>query len=567
MLVGRSLPALTKATSTTGPIPHCATNRDAHRGRFHSTGLQADRDSLSRAGPLSVSRSKAGPGARTALRDAREAFVASHWERAIALLSQIHLRDRAERIEAAFLLARAALRAGLPTRALVALDDIADLLNSTEQSTEAEMLRGTALVRLGSAAVGLPILQRAAAEANASLRAEAGYALALAHFGADELDDAEAILDKYGDPEAGIMYARALQLYGWIEVRRARYPIAARHFLDSLGALRASTQNDSVMAASLLCGLTSIARDTFDLKLFARVRVEVDALPWSPELEAQWLVTNQDRAFVELLDGRADEAWRLADETVSQSATGAQRVGALITASRVARAAGDAFTPDRLVLKAAAMALQIDWASTGADERAALLSAIADTAELDADLASGLLVLYEALPRARSRAESLDGIRCPGPLEDLARAAVARAHGDTRGAVTRLHSAVAAWRARGDRFDEARALLALIEVGSSLDMLQRADEVTRIVPRSWLRRRFAVLAERARGIELLSRAEHRVMLAICEGRSTGEIAARFGRSRNTIRNQTRRVYSVMAVGTRSALVSKCAALGIVVGTG
>ena len=53
------------------------------------------------------------------------------------------------------------------------------------------------------------------------------------------------------------------------------------------------------------------------------------------------------------------------------------------------------------------------------------------------------------------------------------------------------------------------------------------------------------------------------MLAICEGRSTAEIAERFGRSKNTIRNQTRRVYEVMDVRTRSALVSKCAAMGIV----
>ncbi len=42
------------------------------------------------------------------------------------------------------------------------------------------------------------------------------------------------------------------------------------------------------------------------------------------------------------------------------------------------------------------------------------------------------------------------------------------------------------------------------------------------------------------------------MYAICEGRSTAEIAERFGRSKNTIRNQTRRVYEVMDVRTRSA---------------
>ncbi|MDB5072279.1 MAG: Bacterial regulatory protein luxR family, partial [Candidatus Eremiobacteraeota bacterium] len=146
------------------------------------------------------------------------------------------------------------------------------------------------------------------------------------------------------------------------------------------------------------------------------------------------------------------------------------------------------------------------------------------------------------------------------------RAALARTRGETGEAVARLRHAVAVWRTAGDRYDEAVALLALIEVATDDDSLARADELTRVVPRSWLRRRYAALAERARGVEQLSPAEHRVMLAICEGRSTAEIAERFGRSKNTIRNQTRRVYEVMEVRTRSALVSKCAALGIVAGT-
>jgi len=148
-------------------------------------------------------------------------------------------------------------------------------------------------------------------------------------------------------------------------------------------------------------------------------------------------------------------------------------------------------------------------------------------------------------------------------LQDLARAALARARGDTAEALKRLHSAVAVWRRLGDRFDEVAALIALAEIAPDEESLQRVDELTRVVPRSWLRRRYTALAERARGVDQLSPAEHRVMLAICEGRSTTEIAQRFGRSKNTIRNQTRRVYEVMDVRTRSSLVSKCAAMGIV----
>jgi DNA-binding CsgD family transcriptional regulator len=530
---------------------------------------------LALSSSVSVEVSAPGPrpkarrsGARGALRDAREAWFAGDWERAIALLSGVELDDRAERVEAAFLVARAALRAAQPARALVALDDVAELPEGPDERVTGDMLRGTALVRLGRDAEGLPLLERAAADgavAHHAVRAEAGYDLALAYFGAGRLDDAETALDAHADPEADIIHARALELYGWIEVRRERYPIAARHFLEALDALRGSTHRDAVMQASLLHGMTSIALDTLDLKLFERVRRDVDVMTWSPGLQARWFAIRRSRAFVELLEGNAVEAWRLADETLFQSAPGAQRVGALVTEARVARAAGDAFTPERLVQKAAAIAGDVDWGATGADDRTALLTVIRDAAELDAPAAERLLELYRGLPPPRGPADVLAMEPRLDALEDLARAALARTHGETGEAVARLRHAVAVWRSAGDRYDEAVALLALIEVATDDDSLARADELTRVVPRSWLRRRYAALAERARGVEQLSPAEHRVMLAICEGRSTAEIADRFGRSKNTIRNQTRRVYEVMEVRTRSALVSKCAALGIVAG--
>jgi DNA-binding CsgD family transcriptional regulator len=520
---------------------------------------------LSVAGPRPKARR---PAARTALRDAREAWFAGDWERAIALLGGAELHDRGERAEAAFLFARAALRAGQPARALVALDDAAQLPEGPDEHVTAAMLRGTTLVRLGRAGEGLALLERAAAageEAQHAIRAEAGYELALAYFAANRLDDAETTLDAHADPGADIIHARALELYGWIEVRRERYPIAARHFLDALEALRNTTHRDALMVASLLHGMTSIALDTLDVKLFARVRADVDAMTWSPGLQARWFAIRHDRAFVELLDGNAAEAWRLADETLFASSAGAQRVAALLTVARIARAAGDAFTPERLVHKAAAVAADVDWGATGADDRAALLALIRDAAEIDTATAAGLWALYEAQPAPRAPHDVLDVQPRLDALEDVARAALARARGDTGEALRRLRAAVSVWRRLGDRYDEAVALLALAEIAPGGDALHRADELTRVVPRSWLRRRYAALAERARGVEQLSPAEHRVMLAICEGRSTAEIADRFGRSKNTIRNQTRRVYEVMDVRTRSALVSKCAAMGIVAG--
>src|SRR6202048_3604452 len=95
--------------------------------------MQYEQRDLSVASRVEAALSVVGPRpkvrrstARTALRDAREAWFAGDWERAIARLTGAELQDRGERVEAAFLLARAALRAGQPARALVALDESAD---------------------------------------------------------------------------------------------------------------------------------------------------------------------------------------------------------------------------------------------------------------------------------------------------------------------------------------------------------------------------------------------------------------------------------------------------------
>lgn len=500
------------------------------------------------------------------LRDAREAWQGGEWERSATLLEDFAPASREQRVDGGFLLARATLRAGQPARALAALDDIAPAVDKPDERVTAELLRGAALVALGRADDGLPLLLAAAAPdagVHASVRAQAGYELARAYWSAGRLDDAESALDAHVPPEADMVYARALELYGWIEVRRERYPIAARHFLDALDALGRSPHRDPAMHASLLYALVTIALDTLDLKLFARVRRDIDATSWAPGLQARWFALRRMRAAVELLDGNASEAWRVADEMLSQSAPGSQRVAAAITAAQVARAAGETFTPDHLVRKAVAIAADVDWSSLERSGRNVLLEAIRDGVKVERAAAVALLRRFEALPPAPPPSESFENERgAAAGLEHAARAAVARVEGRQAEMMTELRSALRVWQGVGNRYAEARTLLALLEVHIDDEILHRADLLTRVVPRSWLRRRYESLAERARGPEQLSPAERRVMYAICEGRSTADIAERFGRSKNTIRNQTRRVYEVMNVRTRSALVSKCAAMGL-----
>lgn len=220
----------------------------------------------------------------------------------------------------------------------------------------------------------------------------------------------------------------------------------------------------------------------------------------------------------------------------------------------VSRAAGECFTPHQLSMTAAQEARQVDW---NVSDVRILLAVVREVALVDAAVARELLALYEpSRPCTDSSEEELHALAC------LTHAAVVGREERLADQASALRKALELSRASGNQYAEAAALVALLAVDPDERLLDRADELTRLAPQSWLRKRYEALAEHVRGPAQLSPAERRVMDAICEGRSTAEIAEQFGRSKNTIRNQTRRVYEIIGVRTRSALVSKWAMLSL-----
>ncbi len=62
------------------------------------------------------------------------------------------------------------------------------------------------------------------------------------------------------------------------------------------------------------------------------------------------------------------------------------------------------------------------------------------------------------------------------------------------------------------------------------------------------------------GLANLSPAERRVLRELCAGKSNRDIARALGRSESTIRNQTQRIFDVLGVNSRAALVARCSDL-------
>ncbi len=482
-----------------------------------------------------------------------------------SLLQHQHEEERAERVPAAGRVARgpraatalrhvrAMLHGGQPERVFALLDAVEDQMRGDERG-EADVLRGAALLALGRLEDGIAILRPAIASANGALRDEAACVLAEAYVRAGLLDDAEVLLAAFldGERDDDQHVARALASFGRVERARGRRTVAARYFLDALARPERVSEPFPFARNVLLHDVVTLAVETLEPRLFRRVRDQVETAAVDGPGFAR---LQQARVYGELVCGETRRAWSTAFAALRAAPPGAAEVSALLGMTAVSGAAGEEFTLAQLVLAAAEVAQHVDWQNADTQGRLSLLRLVGTLAPIDARRAAGLLSAYDALTTSYCQTSDEVGAHL------FARATLAGARGVPAEQAMLLERAAGVAQDAGNAYAEAEALLALSALRGDERALRRADDLTRPVPRSWLRVRFEAVAAR-REPARLTPAERRVMLAICEGLSTADIAERFGRSKNTIRNQTRRVYEIMNVRTRSALVSKWAALGL-----
>jgi DNA-binding NarL/FixJ family response regulator len=147
----------------------------------------------------------------------------------------------------------------------------------------------------------------------------------------------------------------------------------------------------------------------------------------------------------------------------------------------------------------------------------------------------------------------------------LAEAAIADAAGDGVQAHHRYREAFQIYHRIGY---ERRALLAALRLGELTGQTYLLDYVERTLRKLSSR---SPLLERARRhnpvwsdpvVSNLSRTERAVLELLCDGKSTMEIAAARGRSKQTIRNTISRILTAFEVSDRSSLLRECLRRGI-----
>jgi DNA-binding CsgD family transcriptional regulator len=404
-------------------------------------------------------------------------------------------------------------------------------------------------------------LRDAAGAARGGARAEIAYHLAVALWERRELDAAEAVVLAHADGATGFGLALLQQMLGWIEVSRERYIFAGRHFIDALTTLDTAREHDEWARSRIMHALAVIAVETLDLRALGMLTVRETAV--GEEAKEPLFHVLRNVGWLRMLDGDESGALVELDRARAMAPT-----PSLIAVAEVNRAAYFRIRGElgaaRAYLQLAGEALRGQrWADAGADERMTLLEYALEGYALEPASAGPTLARYLSGARKRRAAPAFEHDRREQAVELTARGVLEAHHKRTTEAVRLLREALDVWAKIGYRYRETLAALLLHDVLPREEFRDAARRATAGVPRSWLRREIDRRGARIEsGYAALSPAERRVMLAICEGKTSKQIAADFGRSFHTIRNQTLKVYATMGVRTRAGLVAECARLGL-----
>ena len=180
----------------------------------------------------------------------------------------------------------------------------------------------------------------------------------------------------------------------------------------------------------------------------------------------------------------------------------------------------------------------------------------------NAAIARDVLTLYDRTRPSSNDLLAFHGDRRIDALEAFARGRVHVAEGLTRAGGIDMNRALDLWTRLGYRLRAALAANALFRLTGEQRYATAALDTLRTAPAAWLHELLAHRAADNDPLTKLTAAERRVLTELCKGKRAREIAQTFGRSFNTINNQTRRVFSAFEVRSRAALVAKCARLGI-----
>ncbi len=388
---------------------------------------------------------------------------------------------------------------------------------------------------------------------SAETRAERAYYEALLAWQTDRLDEAQAIVESQLHPRDGVFYARGIDLLGWIEFARHRYGIAARHFLKVTDALGGPQVRDEFGRVCAIAVLSTIAVETLDLRLERDIAALRETIPaHDGSLSRSICEIDQNLAEIALLRGDVQQCHDRYSSALAQAPSDALRLTFEVALARLFRLHGQAIAQRLHLERARRLLAAVRWSAADVEDRMAPLLLAAEAAFADPALAANSLA--RALPASRRVAtDAVEGDARASAMAYYARGRVAAQKG-LKDAEALLRRAADIWDGIGYTYRRAVVAIDLFKLTHARDELEPLSAAAKVAPSSWLATELSILKRMDSPISRLNPAELRVLEGLRTGQTGPQIAEAVGRSPHTIRNQTARIFKVLGVNTRAALV-------------
>jgi DNA-binding NarL/FixJ family response regulator len=510
---------------------------------------------------------------------ARGAWFRAEYRACLAALDAFTPYNRAQRIEATLLRARALVRLNDPAAAIALLREAEPWIDGVDAVATTQMLLGGAVARVESEGAGLAILDEAAdfarnQFAHPSIAAEIDYTRALVHWTRGDLDRAEALADTVAASGADIIAARAGQLASLIDAANGLHVRSYHRALDALSTLSMCGHRDDHLTANLLHQVSvyeAELRGVITIPQWRLVRNEI--LFASPNVAAGSRTgTALYETYAALLDDDEERAFmqaRLADTLAPSSG---YRSRTLAARANVSRLYAETRNARQFIDHAAELAESYDWDSADDDESIGLVAVAEELRWYDSARANALVDRYERISGKKDALLVRSHDVRYRALQDLLIGAV-RTMSDRRdlNAVERLRHACSAFKSIGYLSRAAWALIEMDEAYRRIGIaapndyfLTGARQIIRThFPRSFLARRIGTCETshpEGPGVNLTI-AQREVLRGLCAGKTVEAIAEKRNCSPLTVRNHIDAAMKRFGVRSRADLVRELARRG------
>jgi hypothetical protein len=318
------------------------------------------------------------------------------------------------------------------------------------------------------------------------LRSELAYEHAVSCVARRELDAAEAALDEVG-PDAGVFYARGLQLRGRIAETRGEYVTAAALLRAAIEHLDRARLRDDRVASDAIAALSTFAVELLDRALWRFVGTRANRIAGDdPHLAEGRFWVALARAQMEELEGRGGAATRAARLAEERAPSPRGRLHARLRRATIARLNGDAEAQRDHALHALTIIAELGEDDPSEADRRVMLTLAEELAHAgEVSHARAALHGYaDAMPaRTTNDPRGLVYAR-------LVEGAIAEAAGERVEAHHAYRDAFQGFRAMGYRRHALVAALRLADLGEQPYLYDYvAAEVREFSARSWFGRR------------------------------------------------------------------------------